>query len=134
MKVHITPNISITKEKRGTTLPKQREKVLKVAQVLVQNKIIINYWISFSWRLHSEPKTRPTLKLHRLYYHYHCQGFSHLLTSIKLMIIAKEKATHNIQASERVSQCKGILYHNSQHAVSESNMNNRHSHMDYQLI
>ena len=44
-----------------------------------------------------------SIKLEHPYYHYHCQGFSHLLTSMKLMIIAIEKTTHNIQVSERVS-------------------------------
>jgi len=32
-----------------------------------------------------------TIKLKHPYYHCHCQGFSHLSTSIKLMIIAKEE-------------------------------------------
>ena len=31
------------------------------------------------------------------------RGFSHLLTSMKLMIIEIEKTTHNIQASKRIS-------------------------------
>ena len=40
-----------------------------------------------------------------------------MLTSMKLMIIAIEKTTHNIQASKRVSYCKGNIYHIGQHAI-----------------
>jgi len=54
--------------------------------------------------------------------------------SIPNMFIAKEKTTHNIQASERVSYCKEILHHNSQHTVSQSNTNNKHSLIDFQFL
>jgi len=36
-----------------------------------------------------------------------------MLTSITLMIIAKEKTTHKHTTSERVSKCKRVLYHNT---------------------
>jgi len=49
------------------------------------------------------PTPVQSIKLQHNYFHHHCQGFSHLLTSTRLMIIAKEETTHNTQASERVS-------------------------------
>jgi len=43
----------------------------------------------------SELDRRPRfIKPQHLHYYYHCQKFSHLLTSTRLMIIAKEETTH----------------------------------------
>jgi len=53
--------------------------------------------------LPSKPDRRPRfIKPQHLHY-YHCQKFSHLLTSTRLMIIAREETIHDTQASERVS-------------------------------
>jgi len=52
----------------------------------------------------SEPDRCPRfIKPQHLHYYYHYERFSHLLTSTRLMIIAKEEITHNIQVSESVS-------------------------------
>ena len=37
------------------------------------------------------PTPVQSIKLQHPYYHHHCQGSSHLLTSIELMIIAREE-------------------------------------------
>ena len=51
---------------------------------------------------------------------HHCQGFSHLLTSTRLMIIAKEETTHNTQANERVSQrINHHIRHSTYHFTSK---------------
>ena len=80
----------------------------------ILNHIIKKYWVLFvqeNINNKNPPIMGPTVgptpvqcvKPQHLHYHHHRQEFSHLLTSTRLMIIAKVESTHNTQASKRVS-------------------------------
>jgi len=67
-----------------------------------------------------DPTVGPThvqsVKLQHPYFHHHCQEFSRLLTSTRLMIIAKEETTHNTQASKKGKLAKSH-HTGSQHTI-----------------
>ncbi|QCE06744.1 hypothetical protein DEO72_LG9g1758 [Vigna unguiculata] len=80
--------------------------------------------------LQSEPDRRPRfIKPQHLHYYYHCRKFSHLLTSTRLMIIAKEETTHDTQASERWNYVLVVRRHHE--AFAELHPCKRHHHVAF---